>query len=66
MNEICAILYYVFMQEKQDDPLINEADCFFCFSLIMTDLKEAFVKTFDDDKGGIKDKIQMLLFIESF
>ncbi|CAJ1345835.1 unnamed protein product, partial [Effrenium voratum] len=56
MNELCAPLYYLFAQ----DPLHcrhAEADTFFCFSLLMSDMRDAFVKTMDNEEGGMMGRI---------
>jgi len=52
MNELCAPLYYLFSQ----DPLCHqsaEADTFFCFNLLMTDMQDAFVETLNDTGAGM-------------
>lgn len=53
MNELLAPLYYLFAQ----DPLNRkcaEADAFFCFSLLMGSMRDAFVKDLDyTDQGMI-------------
>ncbi|CAE7556870.1 Tbc1d13 [Symbiodinium pilosum] len=56
MNELCAPLYYLFAQ----DPLnfqYAEADTFFCFSLLMSDMRDTFVKTMDNEEGGMMGRI---------
>jgi len=56
MNELCAPLYYLFAQ----DPLNYqhaEADTFFCFSLLMSDMRDTFVKTMDNEEGGMMGRI---------
>lgn len=56
MNELSAPLYYLFAQ----DPLNShhaEADTFFCFSLLMSDMRDAFVKTMDNEEGGMMGRI---------
>lgn len=56
MNEICAPLYYVFAQ----DPLNSdqaEADTFFCFTLLMGDMRDAFQKTLDHTENGMIGRI---------
>ena len=56
MNELLAPLYYLFAQ----DPLNGhhaEADTFFCFSLLMSDMRDAFVKTMDNEEGGMMGRI---------
>ncbi|CAE8581026.1 unnamed protein product [Polarella glacialis] len=56
MNELCAPLYFLFAQ----DPLnyeYAEADTFFCFSHLMSDMRDAFVKTLDHTEGGMMGRI---------
>lgn len=31
-----------------------EADCFFCFTALMSEIRDFFIKTLDDSEGGIK------------
>lgn len=41
-----------------------EADCFFCFTALMSEIRDFFIKTLDDSVGGIKymmDKLSKLL-----
>ncbi|CAK0904592.1 unnamed protein product, partial [Prorocentrum cordatum] len=59
MNELCAPLYYVF---AQDDPVQGgaaaaEADAFFCLSLLMSDMRDAFVRTPLRRMGGMMGRI---------
>lgn len=59
MNELCAPLYYLFAQ----DPLNSadaEADTFFCFSLVMADMRDMFVKSLDDTENGMMGRIAQL------
>mmetsp|Transcript_106762 Transcript_106762/g.300107 ORF Transcript_106762/g.300107 Transcript_106762/m.300107 type:complete len:485 (-) Transcript_106762:55-1509(-) len=57
MNELCAPLYYLFAQ----DPLQNknvEADTFFCFSLVMADMRDSFVQSLDQTDSGMIGRIE--------
>lgn len=62
MNEILAILYYCFYQDK-NDPYF-ESDLFFCFTKVMSDLRDGFIRTMDAEETGINGKINK--FIEIF
>ena len=31
-----------------------EADCFFCFTALMGEIRDFFIKTLDESEGGIK------------
>ncbi|KAH8286202.1 hypothetical protein KR054_004439, partial [Drosophila jambulina] len=55
MNEIVGPIYYV----MASDPDLTyrahaEADCFFCFTALMGEIRDFFIKTLDDAEGGIK------------
>merc|ERR1711884_126854 len=55
MNEICGVIYYVLA--NQDNPMElrehAEADCFFCFTNLMSDIRDFFIKTLDKTETGI-------------
>lgn len=55
MNEIVGPIYYVM---ASDPDLSNrahaEADCFFCFTALMSEIRDFFIKTLDDAEGGIR------------
>merc|ERR1719272_2670398 len=56
MNELCVPLYYLFVR----DPLNSEraeADTFFCFSLLMSDMRDAFVKSLDHEENGMFGRV---------
>lgn len=61
MNEIVGPIYYVFAS----DPNVEwrehaEADCFFCFTALMAEIRDFFIKTLDESEGGIKQKMNTL------
>lgn len=61
MNEIVGPIYYVFAS----DPNVAyrryaEADCFFCFTALMSEIRDFFIKTLDESEGGIKQKMAKL------
>lgn len=37
-----------------------EADCFFCFTALMSEIRDFFIKTLDDSEGGIKNMMKRL------
>lgn len=37
-----------------------EADCFFCFTALMSEIRDFFIKTLDESEGGIKGKMAKL------
>ena len=61
MNELLAPFYYCFI--KDDNPAFKgyaEPDSFYCFSVLMGEMKENFVKSLDDTDAGIKSRITEL------
>ncbi|XP_065646815.1 TBC1 domain family member 13 isoform X2 [Hydra vulgaris] len=64
MNEIIGPLYYTFAS----DPDLNwqehaEADCFFCFTNLMGEIRDHFIKTLDDSPLGIGQHMNKLFFL---
>jgi len=49
MNEVAAILVYV----MSPDPDFAEADAFWCFSELMTEIKPGFMQSLDNSNTGI-------------
>ena len=63
MNEVLAVLYYVFAKDDQEMDneggyLLIEGDTFFCFSAIMAEIMNFFCKSLDDSNLGVKNKIK--------
>merc|ERR1719300_1488768 len=55
MNEIIGPIYYVMASDpRQDWKEHAEADCFFCFTNLMSDIRDFFIKTLDDSSTGIQ------------
>lgn len=55
MNEILAPIYYCFAHDRHPEFTESvEADSFYCFTSIMSELRDAFVKTLDNSKTGIQ------------
>lgn len=56
MNEILAVLYYCFWKFG-DQAVISteylESDLFICFSNLMAELKDGFLRDLDKEKSGI-------------
>lgn len=61
MNEILAPIYYCFCMD-QNPAFIGhaEADSFYCFSILMGELKDAFTKSFAQRGVGIQARIVTL------
>jgi len=54
MNEIIGPIYYVFASDSRIEWRENaEADCFFCFTSLMADIRDFFIKTLDEAETGI-------------
>ena len=54
MNELLAPIYYVFAHDS--DPLFAghaEADAFFCFTNVMSDVRDRFIKSLDHSPSGV-------------
>ncbi|XP_033149770.1 TBC1 domain family member 13 [Drosophila busckii] len=55
MNEIVGPIYYVMASDPDlTQRQYAEADCFFCFTALMSEIRDFFIKTLDDSEGGIK------------
>ncbi|XP_059093777.1 TBC1 domain family member 13-like isoform X1 [Tigriopus californicus] len=54
MNEIIGPIYYVFASDSNVEwREYAEADCFFCFTNLMSDIRDFFIKTLDEAETGI-------------
>ena len=61
MNEIMAPIYYSFSHDKS--PAFvghSEADTFFCFSILMGEVQDAFIKGLDNTEVGIQGRMKSL------
>jgi len=55
MNEIIGPIYYVLASDSDTEWRDHaEADCFFCFTNLMSDIRDFFIKTLDDSASGIQ------------
>lgn len=55
MNEIIGPIYYVMASDPNLDYRRHaEADCFFCFTALMGEIRDFFIKTLDESEDGIK------------
>merc|ERR1719300_1961084 len=55
MNEIIGPIYYVLAADSDLEWWQHaEADCFFCFTNLMSDIRDFFIKTLDDSSTGIQ------------
>ena len=61
MNEIIAPIYYIFANDPDASWREHaEADAFFCFTNIMSEIMNNFCKTLDASEVGIKGQIKEL------
>jgi hypothetical protein len=61
MNEICAALYYVLAVDKNENWSQHaEADTYFCFVTLMSELRDLFLENMDDTSYGIQGRIEQL------
>lgn len=61
MNEILAVLYFCFFTFG-DESIISkdclESDLFFCFSNLMMEIRDGFLRELDKEKSGITGRIK--------
>ena len=67
MNEILAVVYYLFNKDKIAGlEQYLESDSFFCFSILMSELRDNFIRSLDRSDTGLKgtlDQVQETLRI---
>jgi TBC1 domain family member 13 len=59
MNEILAVLYYCFWKFGNEAAISTEyleSDLFFCFSNLMSEVQDRFMRDLDKEKEGINGK----------
>jgi len=62
MNEIVGPIYYVFATDPSRDWKAHaEADCFFCFTNLMSDIRDFFIKSLDEAESGINGIMNRLM-----
>ena len=60
MNEVLAVIYYCFWSFSDFDviPVQNlESDLFFCFTNLMTEIRDGFIREMDQEQSGITGKV---------
>jgi len=63
MNEILGVLIYVL--GTSEDAEFAEADSFFCFSIVMAEVRDLFIRDLDSEATGVQGniaKLEKLLF----
>ena len=57
MNEILATLYFCFYDPQNPAEFVCEADLFFCFNIVISEIRDSFVRTMDAENTGINGKV---------
>lgn len=60
MNEVLAVLYYCFWSFGDFQVLpyeYLESDLFFCFTNLMTEIRDGFIREMDHEKSGITGQV---------
>jgi TBC1 domain family member 13 len=63
MNEVIAILYYCFWKFGNEAVISThylESDLFFCFSNLMAELKDGFLRELDREDSGLQGKCKAI------
>ncbi|XP_064616309.1 TBC1 domain family member 13-like [Liolophura sinensis] len=64
MNEILGPIYYTFASDAEKEVQENaEADAFFCFTNLMSEIRDNFIKTLDDSQCGIGYMMERMLMM---
>lgn len=66
MNEILATLYYCFYDATLPQEYFLEyfeSDLFFCFNTIVSEIRDSFIRTMDQETSGINGKVAEFDFI---
>lgn len=59
MNEIIGVIYYVFASNEEHAEFA-EPDCFWCFTALMSEIRDFFIKTLDESDNGIRGMMNKL------
>ena len=63
MNEVIATLYYCFWKYNNATVVSNdyfESDLFFCFSNLMAEVKDIFLRELDQEAQGLNGKCKAI------
>jgi len=62
MNELCGTLYYVFASDENEKwSGFAEADTYHCFSLLIKEIQDVFIRQMDSEEKGIIGRIQQFV-----
>jgi hypothetical protein len=60
MNEVLAVVYYCFWSFSDFSVIPREnleCDLFFCFTNLMTEIRDGFIRDLDKEESGISGKV---------
>jgi hypothetical protein len=60
MNEVLAVLYYCFWSFSDFNVIPREyleSDLFFCFTGLMTEIRDGFLRELDKEESGISGRV---------
>lgn len=61
MNEILAPIYYVFAHDSSELFADHaEPDAFFCFTSVMSDIRDRFIKSLDNSPSGVLAVVKLI------
>jgi hypothetical protein len=66
MNEILATMYFCFYDVTMPQEYFLEyfeSDLFFCFNTVVSEIRDSFVRTMDNEHSGINGKVAEFDFI---
>ena len=59
MNEIIGPIYYI-LASNEEHAEYAEADCFWCFTALMSEIRDFFIKSLDESENGIRGMMNKL------
>ena len=59
MNEVLAVLYYCFLSFGDAKSPNLESDLFFCFTNLMIEIRDGFLRELDRESSGITGKVSI-------
>lgn len=64
MNELCGTLYYVFASDEDEEWARHaEADTYHCFSLLVEEMQDVFIRQRDSTESGIIGRIKQFVVL---
>ena len=62
MNEVLAVVYYCFWSFSDFNIIPEqylESDLFFCFTNLMTEIRDGFIRDMDREETGITGRVKV-------